>query len=192
MKQIIAVSGGIGTGKSIICKILCNLGYQVYDCDIRAKILMDNSDTIKQAIVTQINPSVIEKGKINRKRLGEIVFNDKRALDILNNIVHEAVKDDILNWQKTVSDNVLFIETAILYQSGIDKMVDAVWNITAPLETRITRVMKRNGLNRDEVIARINSQNYNIARCHPNTYSIINDGHTPVMPQILNLINHNS
>lgn len=191
MNKIIAVSGGIGTGKSIICRILRNLDYHVYDCDIHAKMLMDQSIAIKQAISTQINSSVIENGKINRERLGKIVFNDKCALDILNKIVHDAVKADILNWQNNFSENILFIETAILYQSGIDKMVDEVWNVSAPIETRITRVMKRNGLNRNEVIARINSQNYNIARCHPNTYSIINDDYTPVIPQIFNLINHN-
>lgn len=191
MKQLIAVSGGIGTGKSVICKILWNLGYQIYDCDLHAKKLMDQSDAIKSAISSQISPDVIKDGNIDRKRLSEIVFKNDQALKILNMIVHSAVKADILNWQSNLSENISFVETAILYQSGIDKMVDVVWDVTAPIEIRIARVMKRNGLNREDVLARINAQNYNVLNAHPNTCQIINDGLTPIIPQVFRLLNYN-
>lgn len=191
--HIIAVTGGIGSGKSVICQILKNYGYQIYNCDIKAKTLMDNSISIKSALSNKLCPSVINNdGSINRKILADIVFNDKDKLNILNEIVHYYVKEDIIKWVNENTSNLstskLFIETAILYQSGIDKIVDEVWEVTASEETRINRVIKRNGLSRTEVISRIESQVYIPSKNHPKTKTIINDSNKPILPQLTTLL----
>ena len=191
--HIIAVTGGIGSGKSVICQILKNYGYQIYNCDIKAKTLMDNSISIKSALSNELSPTVINNdGSINRKILSDIVFNDKDKLNILNKIVHFYVKEDIIQWIKENTSNLppskLFIETAILYQSGIDKIVDEVWEITASEETRINRVIKRNGLSRTEVISRIKSQAFIPSKIHPKTKTIINDSNKPILPQLIPLL----
>ena len=191
--HIIAVTGGIGSGKSVICQILKNYGYQIYNCDIKAKTLMDNSISIKSALSNKLCPSVINNdGSINRKILADIVFNDKDKLNILNEIVHYYVKEDIIKWVNENTSNLstskLFIETAILYQSGIDKIVDEVWEVTASEETRINRVIKRNGLSRTEVISRIESQVYIPSKIHPKTKTIINDSNKPILPQLTTLL----
>lgn len=191
--HIIAVTGGIGSGKSVICQILKNYGYQIYNCDIKAKTLMDNSISIKSALSNELSPTVINNdGNINRKILSDIVFNDKDKLNILNKIVHFYVKEDIIQWIKENTSNLppskLFIETAILYQSGIDKIVDEVWEITASEETRINRVIKRNGLSRTEVISRIKSQAFIPSKIHPKTKTIINDSNKPILPQLIPLL----
>ena len=191
--HIIAVTGGIGSGKSVICQILKNYGYQIYNCDINAKTLMDNSISIKSALSNELSPTVINNdGSINRKILSDIVFNDKDKLNILNKIVHFYVKEDIIQWIKENTSNLppskLFIETAILYQSGIDKIVDEVWEITASEETRINRVIKRNGLSRTEVISRIKSQAFIPSKIHPKTKTIINDSNKPILPQLIPLL----
>ena len=191
--HIIAVTGGIGSGKSVICQILKNYGYQIYNCDIKAKTLTDNSISIKSALSNELSPTVINNdGNINRKILSDIVFNDKDKLNILNKIVHFYVKEDIIQWIKENTSNLppskLFIETAILYQSGINKIVDEVWEITASEETRINRVIKRNGLSRTEIISRIKSQAFIPSKIHPKTKTIINDSNKPILPQLIPLL----
>lgn len=191
--HIIAITGGIGSGKSVVCQILNNYGYQIYNCDINAKTLMDNSISIKSALSNELSPTVINNdGSINRKILSDIVFNDKDKLNILNKIVHFYVKEDIIQWIKENTSNLppskLFIETAILYQSGINKIVDEVWEITASEETRINRVIKRNGLSRTEVISRIKSQAFIPSKIHPKTKTIINDSNKPILPQLIPLL----
>ena len=192
--HIIAVTGGIGSGKSVICQILQNYGYKIYNCDINAKVLMDNSISIKSALSQKISTSIINNdGSINRNLLANIVFNDKDKLNTLNEIVHYYVKEDIYQWIKQntnkSSTNKLFIETAILYQSGIDKIVDEVWEVNASEETRINRVIKRNGLYRTEVISRIKSQSFKPQNIHLNTKFIINDNNNPILPQLNALLN---
>ncbi len=188
--RLIAISGGIGSGKSVVCNILHTLGYTIYDCDYMAKNIMDNSDIIKKSIATEISQDAITTtGDIDRKILAEIVFNDSNKLNILNSIVHSAIKDNIIKW-KTINANqkLLFIETAILYQSGLDKIVSDVWEIHAPENIRIKRVMERNHISKEQVIARINSQQISDIELHPNTHIIINDNKTPIIPQIQRLL----
>lgn len=193
MTRLIAISGGIGSGKSVVCNILHTLGYPIYDCDSMAKQIMDNSADIKKTIATEICKDAISSlGKIDRKVLAKIVFNDSTKLKILNHIVHSSVRNDIEKWATANSHkNILFIETAILYQSGLDKVVSEIWDVYAPEETRIKRVIARNNTSRHEVIARINSQQLRNIELHPNTHIIINDDKTPIIPQIQKLLNSN-
>lgn len=187
--KLIAITGGIGCGKSIILTILKTMGYHVYDCDSNAKKLMDNSSQIKNQIALSISPNVIDNGIINRGKLAEIVFNDSLKLKLLNNFVHTAVKNDILKWKiKNQDSSILFIETAILYQSGLDKLVDEVWDIYASEAIRVERVMLRNNLTKEQVYARINSQQYIPEKEHSNIKRIINEKNIPIIPQILSLI----
>ncbi len=185
MKKLIAVTGGIGCGKSVVCRIFELLGFHVYDCDSQAKKIMDNSPVIKQEIMTQIDRAVVKNGIINRQALGEIVFNDSVALQRLNSIVHSAVKTDLYNWHRETSGDIHFVETAILYQSGINEMVDDIVEVVAPKELRIRRVMARNNMGREQVLERISSQSSEQNRCNDKTIKIINDDNTSLICQVL-------
>lgn len=187
--MIIGITGGIGAGKSVVSKILRIKGYQVYDCDSEAKRIMDASDHIKHNLNDLIHPKIVTNGVINRKLLAEIVFNNSDKLKILNALVHTAVAEDILRVAADYKESILFIETAIIYQSNLDLIVDAVWEVTAPLEIKISRVMRRNNLNRDEVHARIKSQEYHdCIRTHASTFHIINDDQQALLPQVQKLL----
>lgn len=193
MAKLIAITGGIGCGKSIISQILTTLGYEVYDCDTNAKLLMNQNQEIKNILKSHFGNNVIsEQGEIDRKYLADIVFNNKEKLKKLDQIVHPFVIEDVLNW-KNIHDkySIIFIETAILYQSGLDKIVDEVWNVQSPLETQIKRVINRNNISRDEVISRIESQKHQIKH-HTNTRTIINDGVKPILPIILSILWQNA
>ena len=151
---------------------------------------MNDSWEIKSEIAQKISNKVFElDGSINRQILAKIVFNDNKSLTQLNSIVHSAVLEDIANWTKLYqTHHALFIETAILYQSGLDKYVDEVWEVETPINLRICRVMLRNNTTAEEVQSRIDSQHINIEFPHLNTKYIVNDNINPVLPQILNLI----
>lgn len=188
MNRLIAISGGIGSGKSVVSRVVEAMGFDVYDCDSRAKTLMDGSDRIKGDIASMICRDVIlPDGSIDRRRLAAEVFADSQKLDALNEIVHSAVRDDLRQW--SAGREIAFVETAILYQSGLDRMVDEVWEVVAPKEIRILRVINRNSMSRDEVESRINVQDsFKAEYRHPIEFMIVNDGDMAVLPQIERLI----
>ena len=187
MAELIAITGGIGCGKSIVSLILKEMGYEVYDCDWKAKYLMDNSPTIKDCLKSTFGNDIIIDGTINRVKLANIVFNNKEKLVKLNNIVHSSVKEDLISWKLENSHKkLLFVETAILYQSGLDSIVDEVWEVNAPLEIRIERVMKRNNISRQDVLSRIESQKYEIIT--QADYIITNDDKVAILPQLVTIL----
>lgn len=189
--RIIAITGGIGSGKSIVSRVVEAMGYHVYDCDSQAKRLMDESDRIKQDITRRIGESCVKSGRIDRAELAGIVFGCEEKLATLNSIVHGAVREHLAMWAATLEGRatICFVETAILYQSGLDAMVDEVWEVTAPTELRVERVMKRNGLTAGQVKARIDSQDsFQATSPHHCVHLIVNDDDRAVLPQIERLL----
>lgn len=186
---MIAIAGGIGSGKSVVCRILEAMGYDVYDCDSRAKGLMDASEEIKTKLCKSIHAEAVKDGVIDRRLISAMVFADVAKLRALNSIVHAAVKEDIMRWVAQHSlAQALFIETAILYQSGLDKLVGRVWEVTAPRQVRIERVVRRNGISAEEVLARMQSQKFEPEERHPRVSELVNDGRRSLLLQINSLL----
>lgn len=188
---LIAIAGGIGSGKSTISHILSSVGLKVYDCDSRAKLLMDNSPEIKRRIVDEISPDIIDDGKIDRSLLASIVFANQEKLSRLNSIVHSAVISDIHRWVADNTDEpVLFVESAILIESGLHLHVDEVWLAEASREVRLARAAKRDNATEEAIAARmerqleITEENLNGIRLH----RIDNNGHAPLIPRIFELL----
>ncbi len=151
---------------------------------------MDADCEIKRRLAAEISAAVVCEGEIQRAVLAEMVFNDSAKLAILNDIVHTSVKADIQEYFKIQESKIVFVETAILYQSGLNREVDAEWRVTAPLETRIERVELRNGLSRKQVCERIASQENHIVEdeIKPPVSMIENDGLQALVPQINKLL----
>ena len=185
--MLIAISGGIGAGKSIVARIVDKLGFRVYDTDTKAKTMMHTDASIRERLRQEFGDEIVGEQGVDRALLSSIVFNDQKKLKLLNSIVHNAVLQDVENWHNA-ANGVSFVETALLYQSGMDKVVDRVWMVEAPKELRIERVMKRNGLSREEVMSRIRSQHFVAEEVHQNEKIIINDDKTPLLPQIFGLL----
>lgn len=189
MTRLIALSGGIGTGKSTVGKILCALGFPVYNCDQRAKFIINEDKDIKALIIKHIHPGAYdEKGRYLRSIVADVVFNDPDKLNLLNEITHKAVKSDILSWKDKSDTSIAFVETALLYQSGINKMVDEVWEVTAPLNLRIERVCSRNNISEEDVMKRIKAQDIKIERRHQSEHIICNDNLHSLLLQIDQLL----
>lgn len=187
----IGITGGIGAGKSIVSRILrCN-GHFVYDCDARAKRLMIENKSLKKKIVESLGENTyLPSGELNKKLISSLIFSDKSKRLLLNSLVHKAVEKDILSIRVTVK-GYFFIESAILASSGIEKICDEIWIITAPESLRFVRVSKRDGLSEEEIRLRLNSQENEIQNInHPVRVEIINDNRNPMLEMVLKLIDN--
>lgn len=189
--RLIAITGGIGSGKSIVARMVQVMGFEVYDCDSRAKALMTEDADVRQQLTEAFGDQVyLDDGSINRQHLSAVAFADKEALGRLNGIVHPATTRDLQRWsdeQSRQGATVAFVETALLRTSGLDSVVDDVWHVTAPDEVRIDRVKARNGFSREQVQARIASQE-NEDKVAPGEHEIVNDNNTALLPQVMQLM----
>ena len=181
--MLIAITGGIGSGKSVVSKVLATMGYPVYDTDSEARRLMNTDARVREALIQAFGLEVFAPdGKLNRAGLASKVFNNPEALQMLNGIVHPAVRDDVKRWCQSQASPIAFVETAILHQSKMDAMVDALWTVAAPMQVRIERVMQRSGLTASQVADRIRSQQAEEGKAD---VVIVNDGEQAILPQIV-------
>jgi dephospho-CoA kinase len=158
MTKIIGLAGGIGSGKSTIAGFFKEFGVPVYIADDEAKKVMQSKE-ISAAIKTAFGVSLFENDVLDRAKLAEVVFNDADKLAELNAIVHPAVKKDFDAWlaEKKEYSHVIY-EAAILFETGRYKDCDSIITVTAPEETRIERVLKRDNTNREQILSRIKMQ----------------------------------
>ena len=188
--KLIAVCGGIGAGKSTVTRLLRIMGYPVYDCDSQAKRLMEESEPVKQQLIDLFGPTAYIGNHLNRQLIASQVFNDKSLLNKLNSIVHPAVKSDIIHWaHNNQEDELLFVETAILKESNLEQLFDNIIYVTAPIDIRIRRVMKRSNLTHSQVMERINNQYSTIPQ---NAAIIINDDTNSIIAQTLQILSGNT
>ncbi|MDR2883143.1 MAG: dephospho-CoA kinase [Alistipes sp.] len=155
----VGVTGGIGSGKSTVCRLLAERDVPVYDSDSRARELMDGDGEIRRAIVSLLGSAAYRNdGSLDRCYVATKVFGDKMLLASLNAIVHPAVALDFEAWTLPFSSQpYVVLESAILLESGFNRFVDRVVTVAAPVEVRIERVVCR-GVNREEVMRRMDNQ----------------------------------
>ena len=154
----IAICGGIGSGKSTVCRMFAERGAAIYDSDSRAKALMAESAELRAALVAEFGEECYEGGVLNRPYLAAKVFGSEEQLAKLNSIVHPAVKDDFLYWAEEQEGDYCILETAILFESGFDAVVDCSVAVLAPMPLRVQRAMERDGATKEQVEARIKAQ----------------------------------
>ncbi len=185
--RLIAITGGIGSGKSVVSRVVRVMGYGVYDCDSRAKLLMTQDSMVRQQLMEAFGKEVyLADGSLNRAHLSA-AFTDPSALARLNAIVHPATATDLINWadeQAEAGAEIAFVETALLRTAGLDRVVDDVWHVTAPDQVRIDRVIARSGLTAAQVKERMMAQRDEEAPAD-GEHIIINDNVTALLPQIV-------
>ncbi|MBO7495079.1 MAG: dephospho-CoA kinase [Salinivirgaceae bacterium] len=171
----IGLTGGIGSGKSFVAQRFEYFGVPCYNCDERAKLLYD-TDKIQRLVTDRYGAEAYKGGKLNRQFLASRIFADKAELEWINSIIHPAVRTDFEVWRSSQSTEIVAVESAILYEGGLDKLCDIVVAVMAPLEVRIARVIKRDGASRQQVKQRIENQNSEAAFEANADYVIMNDG----------------
>ncbi|HPE18806.1 MAG TPA: dephospho-CoA kinase [Tenuifilaceae bacterium] len=186
---IVGVTGGIGSGKSVVCGIIRTMGFSVFNADAEAKFVIETDDAVITSLKRIFGEDVYINGKYNRTKVSEIVFSNKELLAKLNSVVHSALKRRFIEWlNMNSSSKVVFFEAAILFESGANMWVDKVVVVTAPEELRIQRVTKRDGLTPGEVKLRINNQLHQGVLVAKSDYTIDNSEGKLIVPQVNTII----
>ncbi len=188
MKKI-GITGGIGSGKSTICKIFEVLGIPIYYADDRAKWLMKNDPELVKGITKLIGKKAYKKsGKLNRKYIAKIIFNDKEKLEKMNALVHPAVWMDGEKWNQENEQEVYTLkEAALLFESGGYQLMDKMITVYAPQDIRLERVMQRDDANLEEVKARMDKQMAEEKKIELADYVIHNYGNHSLIQQVLQI-----
>ena len=140
----IGITGGIGSGKSTVCRIFSLLGVPIYSADDRAKWLMAHDEALKSQLIAHFgNESYLEDGSLNRAYLAEKVFSDPEKVKTINSLVHPAVGHDFDSWVASQNSPYVLKEAALIFETGGDKHLDAVINVSSPLKIRLSRVLMR-------------------------------------------------
>ena len=190
--RVVGLTGGMGSGKSTVAGILRSFGFCVYNADDAAKSLYTRDAGLAQAVSSRFGADVFTAaGEINRKLLAARAFASKQALAELNAMVHPAVAKDFVEWSmKRAKDGArcVFREAAILFESGSHKDCHEVWAVTAPLEIRMARIARRDGLSEVEVHERMRHQWPQEEIAVMSDEVLLNDGFTPLVPQVADLL----
>lgn len=161
--KTIGLTGGIGTGKSTVSSLLKEKGCIILDADIIARKITEDGSVAIEEIAREFGEQyLISKGKLDRKALGDLVFNDKDALERLQNIVTqkavEEVKERLIELKASGTKDIVVIDAPLLFECGLENLADENWLVTTDLIKRIDRVKARDGLSEEQIISRINSQ----------------------------------
>ena len=183
----VGIAGGIGSGKTIVCDIFKVLGVPIYNADLEAKLIMNKSDQVRQAVIATFGDQTYQNGILNREFLAAQVFNDADQLAKLNAIVHPAVIQAAEDWADAQTAPYSLKEASILFESGSYKKLDYTILVTAPVEIRIARVMARDQVTREQVLARMNNQLPDEEKAKLADFVIINDGIQALIPQVMAL-----
>ncbi|WP_421938890.1 dephospho-CoA kinase [Pedobacter sp.] len=186
----IGITGGIGSGKTTVCKIFEVLGIPVFYADPEAKNIMVKDELLIAGIKETFGEeSYFSDGTLNNKHIAGIVFNDEAELKKLNALVHPAVFRGFDTWEKQISTSTPYTlkEAALLFESGSYKMCDINILVTAPLEVKISRVMQRDGISAEQVKARMDKQLSDEEKVKLADYSIINDEKNSIIEQVYTL-----
>lgn len=154
----VGITGGIGSGKSTVCRLFADNDVAVYDSDKEAKRLMNDDPELRSAIIARFGGESYSAEGLNRKYLADKVFADSEALQALNALVHPAVKRDFERWAKEQDGDYVVLESAILFESGMDAMVDFKLAVVAPLDLRVSRTCRRDKCDEESVRRRIAAQ----------------------------------
>ena len=154
----VGITGGIGSGKSTVCRMFAEHGVPVFDTDSAAKSIMSGDNRIKKRIADLLGEKAYKDGSLNRKYISAAVFSDERLLHALDSIVHPAVAREFELWAERQNAPYVIMECAILFESGFNRLVDKVVAVSAPEQSRISRTALRDGTGEESVKKRIASQ----------------------------------
>ena len=183
----IGLTGGIGSGKSTVSKIFEILGVPVFDADTAAKNIMNEDENLKFKIKEIFGKAAYENGILNRKYLASIVFNDAVKLEQLNALVHPATISMAEKWVMQQTSPYTVKEAALFFESGSASGIDYIIGVYAPQHLRIQRVMQRDNITREEVLARMNKQIDEEMKMKLCDFVLVNDEQHLLIPQVIAL-----
>jgi dephospho-CoA kinase len=190
----LGITGGIGSGKTSVCRVFNVLGIPVFSADPEAQKIMNSDNKIIREINKIAGKNLYSHGSLDRMGLASLIFNNPDALKKVNSLVHPVVFEHFNAWVEDQKTPYVIMENAILFESGASALVDRIATIIAPVEERIQRVIQRNELSREQVMERIRNQMNDETRIKMSDYVINNSENAMIIPVILriheDLLNH--
>lgn len=182
----VGITGGIGSGKSTICRIFEVMEVPVFNADAEARRIQNEDPNIRSSMISLFGNEVYNDDGLNRKLVAELVFNNKLLLDQLNKIIHPATLVAFEKWKQDYSSNHYVIkEAAILFESKSNIGLDKIIVVSAAEELRIERIIKRDNISREQIISRMNNQLAEEERIAKADFVIVNDEKSAIIPQVL-------
>jgi dephospho-CoA kinase len=184
----VGLTGGIGSGKTLISEVFNRLGIPVFNADYEARKIMNSDEEVILQIKKEFGDDIYNTEGINRKKLAAIIFENESALKKTNSIVHPKLREYFINWSKGKTDSLYVIEeAAILFESNAHKELDITINVHADELVRINRVVERDQVPIESVRSRMKNQLSDKERISLSDYTIYNDGNRMVLPQVLEI-----
>lgn len=188
---VVGLTGGIGSGKTIVSEVFKSIGIPVYNSDIEAKILMNTDSDIINKLKMIFGYNIYNsENQLDRKKLADLIFNNKDKLNTVNSIVHPPVKKHFQIWMNKQNSLYVIKETAILFESGTYKDVDKIITVSAPLSLRIKRLILRDNSNKKKILERIKNQLNDEYKIKNSDFVINNNNEELILPQILSIHNN--
>lgn len=169
-KIFIAITGGIGSGKSSVLNIIREMGYSVFSADAIASNIYDDEQVLMN--LKSAFPECFTEGRPDRKKLASIVFSDHKKLELLNDITHPKIMEKLFYQMQSATGKIIFAEVPLLFEGGYEKLFDKVLVVMRPLAERISSVCKRDGITEQEVLSRIKNQ-YDYEKNTPVAHTLI-------------------
>lgn len=183
----VGITGGIGSGKSTVCRLFAQKGIAVYDSDAAAKRLMQEDGALRRQLAGRFGEGTFRNGVLDRAYLAGIVFADPQALADLNALVHPVVMRDFDAWAARQDGSYVILESAILFEAGLEGCVDKTVAVLAPRELRIERTCRRDGCGADQVVRRIAAQLDDDALSARADYVVVNIFEEDLEPAVVKL-----
>ena len=183
----VGLTGGIGSGKSVVASVFKTLGIPVFDADSASKKLMEHDAELVSAIIISFGEKSYTNGKLNRKYIADIVFNDAYQLALLNSLTHPATIKAFEVWANQQSAPYIIKEAALLFEAGTATDLNIIIGVSAPHALRVKRVMQRDGITREDVLNRMNNQISDTVKMRLCDAVIINDEQQMIIEQVLAL-----
>lgn len=183
----LGITGGIGSGKTSVCRVFEVLGIPVFSADREAQDIMENDDDIIAGIKSISGKDLYKNGSLDRTELASIIFNNTTILKKVNSLVHPVVFDHFKKWTLPQSAPYVIMEAAILFESGASAVVDKIATVVAPVEQRVKRVILRNRLSQEQVMERMRNQMDDEERIRKSDFIINNSENDMIIPSILKI-----
>lgn len=186
----VAITGGIGSGKSYVSAMLEERGIPVYNADTESKQLTLSNAKIRNKLIALLGEEVYANGELNKPMLASYLFASAENAVRINGIIHPVVKEDFKRWLTNHTEkDITAFESAILYEAGFEDTVDAVLMVFAPRELRLERAMKRDKVTREQIEVRMDAQMSEEEKCRRADFVVYNDGTLPLDEQLTSVIN---
>lgn len=181
----LGVTGGIGSGKSVVCDVLRLHDIPVYDADLEAKNLNDTSPVIRKKLTESFGQDLYRNNKLDREKLAHLIFNNEENLRTANSIIHPELAKHFMEWAEQRKHHpVIALDAAVLFEAGFQSVLDKTIIVLAPLEVRIERAVKRGNLTKEQITARANSQMSDKEKAELADFIIQNDGQHSLLEQV--------